>query len=395
MKWNKEEEKLIENFYNEGKSIDYISLVLNRSKTSVQIKAQRIGVKHSKYWTDSEDKILLDNYQTCDINELTRLIKSKTKLQVSKRMSTLNIRAATSKKSFYNLNDAFNYYKKYINGEYKKFSFDYPNEYDTIFFRYFIKLKNIKVTEEFLYNIFYSEFLKEAKLYSRIKKKWHSCYEFITNCYPNFNLKEYKFKTLQVREGFWNNNSNCFDCISNGIEKAIRDDVIDEPLDLLSLDLDVLYNYIHKSMIYFRNYAILYKYFDYIDLDYTNALWLDKMKFDSKEEKYLYKHLKYDLNLDICKYRGKKLLNIKHKEKYIPDFIWNLNGIKFYIEYFGMYKDNAYNDVYRAYQIKTNNKIDFYNHESEIKCFFIYPEDIRSNFIILDQKIVEFKKVAA
>lgn len=112
-----------------------------------------------------------------------------------------------------NLNDVFVDYKKLLNGEIKRFRRQYHLNYDIILFKYYLKKNSIIPTKEWVYNIHFANFLKECKLWSRIKKKWHSSFEFISACFPKYNLKEYNFKTLQVREGFWLKDYNCYDNI--------------------------------------------------------------------------------------------------------------------------------------------------------------------------------------
>uniref|UniRef100_UPI0035A1569F hypothetical protein n=1 Tax=Clostridium sp. TaxID=1506 RepID=UPI0035A1569F len=120
------------------------------------------------------------------------------------------------------------------------------------------------------YNIHFVDVLIKAKLWSRIKKKWHSCFEFISQCFPELKLKEYNFKTLQVREGFWDKDYNCFDMINYGIEQAIKDFYISSPVDILLFNLADIYKYFHKSMIYYRGMGIFYKYFNHKNININN-----------------------------------------------------------------------------------------------------------------------------
>ena len=188
-------------------------------------------------WTEKEIQILKEKYKDNDVFELSYILK-RTRQQIWTKLNNLNLKCKKiSRTEYHNLNQVFIDYKRLLSNKIRKFKSDYNLEYDILLFKYYLKINNIQITKEFIYNIFFSKLLKDAKLYSRIKKKWHSCFDFISRCFPEMKLKEYNFNTLQVREGFWSKNYNCFDMISNGIDSAINDKVINDQSEVLLFDL--------------------------------------------------------------------------------------------------------------------------------------------------------------
>lgn len=339
-------------------------------------------------WTEEEITILKNNCNTNDIHELSLLIRNKTISQITKKLSLLGLKYKKVDKSKYkNLNQVFKDYKRILNAEIVRFIKDYPVQYDVLLFKYYIKKKNIIVNKDFLYNIYFSKLLKEAKLYSRVKKKWKSCFEFITACFPQYHLKEYKFKYLQVREGFWEKDYNCFDNIKEGIKKAKHDNMILYDKDILTLEFNLLYKYFHKSMIFFRGVSILEKYLTFHNIEYvdSNSYYYKNIRFDSKEEMCVYKILNNYLNVD----KNKKPF-LSKKQKYIPDFISNYKNYKIIIEYFGLYKKQPKDKIFVEYNKKTKDKIEYFNNLQGYYFISLFPSDLKNNFEGVRNKLMSF-----
>ena len=339
-------------------------------------------------WTTEEVDILKNNCKNKNIRQLKLLLKNKKESQIRKKCILLDLNIKHVNRNRYrNLYEVFVDYKRLLNGEIKRLIKDYDVNYDILLFKYFLYKNKIEINEDFLYNIKFTEFLKIAKLHSRCKKKWHSSYEFITNCFPKYKLKEYNFTTLQVREGFWLKDYNCFDNIKNGIINAKKDGVIKKDEEIMLLPINVLYKYIHKSMLYFRKFKIIYMYFDFYNIKISSPLWFDNSRFDSKEEVMVYKYIKCDLKLNINKNTVHKFNNKKYNESYVPDFYIEYKCKKIIIEYFGMYRDRSSNDVYTNYKNKTHRKNEYYKSNSNICFIDLYPNDLKNNFAGVRKKL--------
>lgn len=92
MKWTKDEEKFIEDYY-EKYGLQYCSDNLKRSKSSIQRKAIRLKIKYKKnYFYMSEDfKILVKNsYTLTEICEKMNLVKSHGNRRTIKKYIKIN-----------------------------------------------------------------------------------------------------------------------------------------------------------------------------------------------------------------------------------------------------------------------------------------------------------------
>jgi len=337
-------------------------------------------------WTDEEIQILKEKYKYNDVFELSYILK-RTRQQIWVKLNNLNLKCKKiNRTEYHNLNQVFIDYKRLLNNEIKKFKTDYILEYDILLFKYYLRINNIKITKEFIYNIFFSKLLKDAKLYSRIKKKWHSCFDFISRCFPEMKLKEYNFNTLQVREGFWNKDYNCFDMISNGINSAINDKVINDPSEILLFDLKTIYKYFHKSMIYYRGIGIIKEYLIYKNIKIENINYIDNIRFDSKEEILLYKFLKNYYNI----IKNDKILFNNKSGRYKPDFFIYYNDIIIILEYFGMYKNESKYLMFQKYKEKTIDKINYFNSLDGYYFIDLYPTDLKNNFEGIRNKLISF-----
>lgn len=338
-------------------------------------------------WNEKEIKNLLDNYKTNDVYELSYILKTKNIKQIYLKLSRMKLNCKkVSRQEYHDLNEVFKDYKRLLNNEIQKMKKDYIIEYDILLFKYYLRKNDIQATKEFIYNMHFSNFLKQAKLYSRIKKKWHSCFEFVSMCFPQMNLKEYNFNTLQVREGFWNKDYNCFDMIHSGINKALKDFTIKSPSEILLFNLDNIYKYFHKSMIYYRGVGILEKYLNYKNIKVSNIRIVDNMRFDSNEELSLYRYLKANYNI----IKNNKIFFKNKNVKYKPDFFINYNQNNIIVEYFGLYKEKPNNIVYIKYKEKTIEKIKYFSNLDNYKFIAIYPKDLKSGFKGVRNKLTSF-----
>jgi len=337
-------------------------------------------------WTDEEIELLKDNCSNKDVLELSYIL-NKSQEQIWRKIYKLNLKCKKIDKSeYHNLNEVFIDYKRLLNNEIKKFKKDYNIKYDTILFKYYLKINDINITKDFVYNIYFSKLLKDAKLYSRIKKKWHSCFEFITKCFPEMKLKEYNFKTLQVREGFWDKDYNCFENIKEGINNALKDKIIEDKKEILLFDKDTMQKYFHKSMLYFRGVCILEKFLSFYNIKHDKLNYYNNIRFDSFEELKLYKYI----NTLILILKNNKIMFNNNLVRYKPDFFIYFNNKIIIIEYFGMFKEKPHNQTYQTYKDKTIAKIKYYNKLDNYLFIDFYPNDLKNNFKGVRDKLTSF-----
>lgn len=365
-----------------------IAKMLNKTKAEVSYQIRKLRINCQIIWSDEEVELLFKNYKSKDVRQLSSLLKTKTEKQIYKKMTLLKLTCKPiDKTSYMNLNEVFKDYKRILKGEINKMKKDYPLNYDILLFKYYLKVSNIIPTKDWVYSIHFSKFMKSCRLWNRIKKKWHSSYDFISACFPQYNLKEYNFKTLQVREGFWKNDFNCYDNIKYGIKQALKNNSIENPEDILIFNLDDIYKYFNRTMIYYRGKEILYKYLDFYKIPYDSKLYWNDIRFDSIEEMSVYKYIKNNHEFQITKCRNIMFYNDMYNEGYKPDFLIEDKDI--IIEYFGLYLDKESLFI-KNYIDKTNRKIEYYSTISKYNFIYLYPEDLKNNFEGVSKKLAPF-----
>lgn len=393
-KWSKEEEDILKQSTYSKTIEDVYDLIPHRSKDSIRGKLQGMGisVKNEKYWTPYEEDYLRSNLSEKTVHEIS-IALNRSEVAIYKKASNLELILVRDEFVYYNnLSEVFNDYKKILSGEIGGFRRRYDPYYDIILFKYYLKKNNITPTKKWVYNIHFSIFLSECKLWGKIKSNWHSSFEFISACFPKYNLKEYNFKTLRVREGFWLKDYNCYDNIRQGISELYTDNIIENDAQILDLDIETTYRYFHSSMICLRGIKIFYKYLEFYNIPYSNQVYYDNTRFDSMEEMSVYKHIKLNINNNIIKYTGKLFYNDLHKEGYYPDFILSFSNKKIIIEYFGLYKKSSesHSDYIKDYNNKTHRKIEYFKNIKGYDFIDLYPEDLKNNYLGVSQKLASF-----
>lgn len=394
-KWSKEEETILrQSTYN--KTIeDVYDLIPHRSKDAIRGKLQGMGisVKDEKYWTPYEEDYLRNNLSEKTVYEIS-IVLNRSEVAIYKKASSLGLILVRDEFVFYNnLSEVFSDYKRLLDGDISRFRKRYNQYYDIILFKYYLKRCNITPTKEWVYNIHFSELLSECKLRSKVKSNWGSSFEFISACFPKYKLKEYNFKTLQVRDGFWLKDYNCYDNIRQGIIEMYANSIIENDAQILDLDLETTYKYFHSSMICLRGIKILYKYLDFYNIPYSNQVYYDNTRFDSMEEMAVYKYIKLNINSNITKYDGPAFYNDLYEERYFPDFILSLNNDKkVIVEYFGMYRESSSSNhsVIENYISKTHRKIEYFKSIKEYSFIDLYSEDLKNNYQGVSQKLASF-----
>lgn len=95
---------------------------------------------------------------------------------------------------------------------------------------------------------------------------------------------------------------------------------------------------------------------------------------DSKEE-LLVHNLIIQLFPDaIVKREGKRFLNERFNETYIPDWIIQINGKEIIVEYFGLYNSNRF----RGYTERANRKIAYFQSLDEYDFIKILPSNLKN-----------------
>lgn len=100
VRWNSNEINYLKENYGK-KTNEEIAKYLGKTISSVQHKAEREGIKSSKYWTDDEIEFLKNNYKDMTYKELSN------KLGRSKSAIDIKINKLGFKKSNYNYNYSF------------------------------------------------------------------------------------------------------------------------------------------------------------------------------------------------------------------------------------------------------------------------------------------------
>ena len=263
-------------------------------------------------------------------------------------------------------------------------------------FKYHMYKENISNIKDFLINCNYGEYLSNIKLDSIVEKLFNGYYDFITYCYPQHKLKPWDFKILDVSNDWYNNKFNIFWLIQEGIKRLIEDKIIIDKLDVFSLPTIVLTKYFGNSIKKFcgiRNAIIEYFNFSKINYDKLKLNYFNGIRFDSKEEMFVY-IICLNFNLNIIKLDKKdKIYNEEYNEYYIPDFKIIFDNSEILCEYYGLFNEEKKDDpfILKNYYNKTIRKNIFYNN---FKYFLpIYPSKSQKDFInnIKNQIINYFK----
>lgn len=100
-RWSENEILFLKENYN-VLSFEELSDKLNRSISAIQAKGCKLKITDNKEWTDEEIKILKDNYQTKTYKELTKMLYGRTKTSIDLKINKLGL-----KKSIYEYNHNF------------------------------------------------------------------------------------------------------------------------------------------------------------------------------------------------------------------------------------------------------------------------------------------------
>lgn len=414
--WTKEEIDILILNYNNKSKTELIELFPNKPYSSIKSKREQLklyknddimtsvkksnSLKNPLYWDNNKKEILINHFNEFGLVGIYDLFPKHRIKFINKKLreynlikdTDLNIIRKYSSKDLnnYTLGDKLNIYRKILNNEMAGFSDINLKKEDIIFcFKYYLYSNNIQFSRDEWLQICLGDILSQSKLIHIIKRIFNNYYDFITECFPHYRFKHWEFKLLNVSDGYWTNKYNCFNCIKYGLDKMINDNLIHEYQDILGVSHQIIEKYFSLTMMYYYGNKIFLDYFDFNKMDYSkyNYKVADGFIFDSKEEKDIYIQLKKLCSKVIkCNFKEHKLLNKKYNENYIPDFLIN---DKIITEYYGMYKDNPPNNIFKDYKEKTIRKNEYYKSNNFL-FIDLYPEDIKNNFAGLKRKFESF-----
>lgn len=417
--WTKEEDELLKKLYPITKNDELPKYFRGKTEGAIYAHANRMGlkknyvwrgnniVKDERYWSDSKSQELRDVFLNSGEKETYIYFRKKynhTELYIKNKLIELKLldneldRYNILDRKNPNLNNVFQIYKDILNGKVSGFR-PYVNNVSkqqlVLLYRYYNRINGIVVTKEYFKDKVIGELLEGAKIKQLVKSRFRSYYTFITFCYPNLNIKPWSIKKLNVSDGFWNKKYNRFWHIREGIKNMLEDKIIDKSCEILELEYDVIYNYISSSMLCCYKKQCIEEYLQFcgIDSSYTIKTY-NGIKFDSYQEKQVYKYIYENITSKIqkCfKKEGYLYTNKKYQENYIPDFyIQSGNNKPILVEYFGMYRTDNPNYIFKDYCNKTNRKIEYYNSLDDIIFISLFPKDLNDNFKGVREKLAPF-----
>lgn len=245
-------------------------------------------------------------------------------------------------------------------------------------FKYWAKINNFNLSKENILSIpNFRKVFEKSKLETSIRKNFKNTREFLC-CVLDEEIPDFMF-SIQVPNGYWNDKNNVYKMIEFGIENLYKDSIINRLEDLFIIPKDILFSYFEMTPLHKNFIKTMVEFFDYnnIEIDLTNVLFFDEKAFDSNEELFLYKRLKF-LGYDIEKVpRSERYYNDECDETYIPDFYYYKENKMYIVEYFGLYENKKSVKIASDYNDKTKRKIKYFT--SRYNFIPIFPSDIKNN----------------
>ena len=412
--WSESEIELLKILYPIKSNEDLANYFKKHTKKSIYSKAKDLNLEKSYNWRiNNLFEVNKDKWNVADDNNLIELFnkhgeeyvynyyKNKsnhTKIFIKNKLLLLNLISkplVVKDKNNPSLVEIFKGYKKILNGDIDSFkNVAFPSkEQVIILFKYYLCKSNIEVTKDFLMNLNIGEILKESKLHNQVKAKFDGYIDFILCSFTKYNLKPWDFKSTGVLDNFWKNKINRVACVSDSINKLKSNNIIKNNIEILSLPLEYYSDYINKTLISEKGKECLIEYFEYhnIDVSKYNRNLYNNIRFDSIEERSVYKFIYENINYNINKIRrNQKYYNEKYNERYIPDFQINYFNKIIIIEYFGLFKENPKNKRALEYYNKTKRKIEYFKSLKDVIFIDLYPNDLKNNFQGVNDKLVPF-----
>ena len=148
-----------------------------------------------------------------------------------------------------------------------------------------------------------------------------------------------------------------------------------------------------SSLLYYYSKNCIDEYLYFTKDNYSNPKIYNNIRFDSFQEKYVYKTIYENITHNIYKCFKKEgflYTNGKYNERYIPDFYINTNDKIVLIEFFGMYKPNNPSQIFKDYCEKTKRKIEYFNSLENVYFIPLFPKDLNNNFEGVREKLTSF-----
>lgn len=86
--WSQEEDSRLLDLYNDNKSLDEISSILDRTKPSVSARLQALGVSRNSKWSKEEIDVLTNNIEL-SVDELVLLLPERNRTSIANKLRTL------------------------------------------------------------------------------------------------------------------------------------------------------------------------------------------------------------------------------------------------------------------------------------------------------------------
>lgn len=209
--------------------------------------------------------------------------------------------------------------------------------------------------------------------------------------YNDYKIPLYKFKVNPKR--YWDKLENRTKLLKQFIENEIECDNLDK------LPLYLTKNFMQKRCR--MAYNILRNKYNSQLYEWVNELYPDKFQpqewniwyrrdeFDSLEEERVHNILKDKFGRSLFYNSGDSSNRIKLGDTQPDWFVFNDKPI--IVEYFGVYvKNRSNNKMISDYVARTDKKIEYYDSLDSYSKLYIYPEDLKNNYIGLMEKLRDF-----
>lgn len=234
-----------------------------------------------------------------------------------------------------------------------------------------------------LYPIF-----RDCKLTKFIEKNYNGCQSQFLVEYFDYKGEIFKCRLMKnAGKNYWSKKENRI----RELKLFIKDMGLTED----EIPLYLSNNYLAKHSRSLR--MVLNKYYDDNIYKYVNEAYPNKFK----EEMFYLSSLKNDFDskdeFEIDHYLRKKFNNVIYNKRnsdntvkiddMIPDWVIIDNGSVIIVEYFGLYVPSQIKSKrVKDYIKRADEKIQKYIR-SPYKCLFIFPEDLKNKYVLLEQKI--------
>lgn len=369
--WTEEQEKFLTDNY-KVYSTEYIAYVVNKTYDAVNKKAKRLSLKNKVHmipWNDDEIAIINNNLDKT-VLDLVIMLKTKTSKNIESFIKNKKEPKIITKTVSKKTNTSSTKKAKVIR-------YNWDEEMDNFLINSYGNMTNNEISKKLklpLHSI--NTRIKKLKL-STIKRYSEKEIDFIKDNYTEMSVDEMaivldrpisglrtKMSELGLRSVWWDSNDDDF----------LKD-------NYKSMSLADIANYLNRSyqgvVHRMSRLHLLRKRFEY-----------DNFIFDSRQEFDVYMFIKNSLGVDVEK-NNNFYLNKKINEWYVPDFIINKNK-KIIVEYFGMYCDNATNEIFIEYSKKTKRKIEYFNSLEDVCFISLFPKDLNNNFKGVRDKLASF-----